>query len=86
MHSDLEAHKIPTTGLTRARLTVKLTFSRVPWNKKSKEIFYIDGHAVRSEQMHRCIFECKSEIATDEVVYRAVLREAQEWPIGWPRP
>jgi hypothetical protein len=85
MHKDLEAHNIPTTELTRVRFAVKLIFSRVPWNTQSKEIFYTDGKAMRSEEMHHCIFECESEIATDQAIYRSVLREVQEWPLGWPR-
>jgi hypothetical protein len=85
MHKDLQTHKIPTTELTHARLAVKLTFSRVPWNKRSKEIFYIDGKPIRSEQMYHCIFECESEIATDGAAHRSSLREIQGWPIGWPR-
>jgi hypothetical protein len=85
MHQDLGTHNIPTTGLTRARLAAKLTFTEVPWNAQTREIFYSNGKAMYSEQMHQCVFDCDSEIATDETVYRSNLREVQEWPLGWPR-
>jgi hypothetical protein len=84
MQQDLATQRIPTTVLVRARLSVKLSFSQVPWNTKTKEIFYSNGEAVRSQKMHKCIFDCDSEVATDEAVYRSTRTEAQEWPVGWP--
>ena len=84
MQQDLATHRIPTTVLVRARLSVKLSFSQVPWNSRTKEIFYSNGEAVRSQKMHKCIFDCDSEVATDEAVYRSTRTEAQEWPVGWP--
>ncbi len=84
MQRDLTIHRIPTTVLVRARLSVKLSFSQVPWNTRTKEIFYSNGEAVRSQKMNRCNFECDSEVATDEAVYRSKRTEVQEWPVGWP--
>ena len=84
MKQDLATHRIPTTLLVHARLSARLSFSRVPWNTRTKEIFISSGKAVRSQEMHKCIFECASEVATDEVLYRSKRTETQEWPIGWP--
>jgi hypothetical protein len=84
MRQDLEIHRIPAALLTRARLSAKLSFSRIPWNTRTKEIFYVGGSAVRTESMHECIFECDSEVATIAAVYRAKQREIQCWPVGWP--
>jgi hypothetical protein len=82
MQADLAANKIPIAALTSARLTVKLSFSLVQWN--TREIFYSDAGAVRTEKMNRCNMECDSNVATDEAVYRSKLTQVQEWPIGWP--
>ena len=84
MRQDLQTHGIPSALLTRARLSVKLSFSRIPWDTKTKEIFYVDGSAVRSENMHKCIFECDSEVATSEAIHRGKQTEVQQWPVGWP--
>src|SRR5882724_3860401 len=53
MKQDLATHRIPTTVLVRARLSVRLSFSQVPWNTRTKEIFYSNGEAVRSQKMHK---------------------------------
>jgi hypothetical protein len=84
MQDDLAANKIPFVALKRARLSVNLTFSVVPWNKQSREIFYSDEGAVRTEKMTRCTMECDSNVATDEAVYSSRLTDVQEWPLGWP--
>jgi hypothetical protein len=84
IQADLAANRIPVASLTGARLSVKLSFSEVPWNKHTRQIFYSDEGSVRTEKMNRCTIECDSNVATDEAVYRSKLREIQEWPIGWP--
>jgi hypothetical protein len=84
IQEDLATNKIPVATLTGAHLTVKLSFSVVPWNEPAKEIFYSDGKAVRTEKMNQCILECDSNVTTDETVYRSTLFEVQEWPLGWP--
>jgi hypothetical protein len=84
MKQDLATHRIPTTRLVHARLSAKLSFSQVPWNTRTKETFYSNGEAMRSQEMHKCIFECASDVATDEAVYRSKRTEIQAWPIGWP--
>jgi hypothetical protein len=81
---DLETHRIPAGLLTRAHLSAKLSFSKIPWNPKTKETFHKGGSVVRSENMHSCIFECESEVATKETVYRSKQVDTQEWPLGWP--
>ena len=85
MQDDLAANKIPVSALVGARLSVKLSFSVVPWSKHTREVFYSDEGAVRTEKMNRCAMECDSNVVTDEAVYRAKLTEVQEWPIGWPQ-
>jgi hypothetical protein len=84
LQQDLAKNKVPIAAVAGARLTVKLSFSVVPWNEPAKEIFYSDGKAVRTEKMNRCIVQCDSNVITDEAVYRSKLTEVQEWPFGWP--
>jgi hypothetical protein len=84
LQQDLAKHRIPTAGLVRAHLSAKLSFSQIPWNTKTKENFYSNGKAVRSKDMHKCIFECDSEVTTGKTVYRSKQTEIQEWPVGWP--
>ena len=84
LRRDLESNEIPIAALTGARLAVELSFSVVPWNERTGEIFLSDGKVARTPQMNRCIMKCESNVTTDEVVYRSTLIETQEWPIGWP--
>ena len=84
VRDDLAANEIPVVALNRARLTVNLLFRVVPWSKQTKEIFYSDAGAVRSEEMNRCAMECDSNVVTDESVYRSKLTEVEAWPVGWP--
>jgi hypothetical protein len=84
LQQDLATNKMPIAALTGAHLAVKLSFSVVPWNEPTREIFYSDGKAIRTEKMNRCVMECSSNVATDESVYRSKLMEVQEWPLGWP--
>ena len=84
LQQDLATNKIPISVLTGAHFAVKLSFSLVPWNERTKEIFYSGGKAVRTEKMNRCVMECHSNVTTDESVYHSKLIEAQEWPLGWP--
>lgn len=80
----LKATNTPEGKLIDAELTVKLTFSVVPWNEDVREIFYTDGTPVRTTEMHRCVMECFSDVITDDGAYRAELTQVQEWPVGWP--
>jgi hypothetical protein len=84
MQEDLATNKIPMASIADARLSVKLSFSVVPWSAPKGQIFYSEGGAVRTENMNRCTMECTSKVATDETVYRSELTEVQEWPIDWP--
>jgi hypothetical protein len=70
----------------RARLRVKLSFSRTTWyERRNKEkMFYVRGQPIRATEMHRCKFECDSEIVKGSRTYRANYKEIEEWPIGWP--
>jgi hypothetical protein len=84
-HKELPLLHVPITAVLRASLVVELSFSLIPWDTQTKELFFTDGKSVRSQQMHRCVFDCASEVATDEVVYHSKLRNIQEWPLGWPQ-
>ena len=84
MQHNLAANKIPSVALKGARLSVNFSFSVVAWSKQTREIFYSDAGAVRTEKMNRCTMECDNYVATDEAVYCSKLTEVQEWPIGWP--
>ena len=84
LQQDLATNKIPIAALTGAHLVVKLSFSVVPWNEPTRESFYSDGKAIRTERMNRCVIECNSNVTTDESIYRSGLMEVQEWPVGWP--
>ncbi len=70
----------------RARLRVKLSFSRITWEERTNrvEMFYVKGKAIQGTQMHRCKFECDSEIVTDARTARTCYEEVEEWPVGWP--
>jgi hypothetical protein len=70
----------------RARLRVKLAFSRITWEERTNtvEIFCVKGEPIKGAQMHRCKFECDSEIVTDPQTVRVCYEEVEEWPIGWP--
>jgi hypothetical protein len=84
LRQDLATNETPLAVLTGAHLAVKLSFSVVPWNEPTREIFYSGGKAVRTEKMNRCVMECDSDVTTDEAAYHSKLTEAQEWPLGWP--
>ena len=84
LQRDLAANKISIAELTGAELAAKLSFSIVPWNETTREIFYSGGKAVRTEKMNRCVVECDSNVTTDEAEYRSKLIEVQEWPLSWP--
>lgn len=81
---DLARSRIPAVVLTRAHVAVKLSFSQVPWNTKTKHIFYKAGKAVLLERMHKCVFECESEVTTKKAAYHSKLVASQEWPVDWP--
>lgn len=85
IHKELPLLHIPITAVIRASLVVELSFSLILWDTQTRELFLTDGKSVRSEQMHQCVFDCASEVATDEVVYQSKLRDIQEWPLGWPQ-
>ena len=86
LRDDLAANDISVSLIASARLTVGLTFSIVPWNSITKEIFFLGGQAARTETMNRCAFECGSSVMTNDREYTSNLIEAREWPMGWPKP
>ena len=72
--------------ILRARLKVKLSFSKIDWEerKNTAEKFYVHGQPIRTTQMHRCKFECDTEILQGVRTYRSNYEEIEEWPTGWP--
>ena len=83
--ADLESNEIPVAGLTRASLDAKLSFSEISWrDKRSNDQYFNDGRPVRTDTIHRCAIACKSEVATNDAVYRSELEDIEEWPAGWP--
>jgi len=84
LQKELLAHHTPTKGILHARLAAKLAFTEVPWNPNTRDVFCVSGKAVTTKRMHRCGFDCDSEIAIRHKVYRSRLKEVQEWPFGWP--
>jgi hypothetical protein len=80
----LRATNSPEGKLIDAELTVRLTFSVVPWNEEVRESFYTGGTAVRTKEMHRCVMQCRSDVIADDAAYQSELTQVQEWPIGWP--
>jgi hypothetical protein len=83
LQQDMRRRAQPTV-LVRAHLSAKLSFTQVPWNARTKEIFYSNGEVVRSQKMHNCVFECRSEVAGDGAAFHCKRIETQEWPVGWP--
>jgi hypothetical protein len=85
LKDDLKAHQIPVAAISHARLRAKLSLSNIPWSEKTKaEIFFANGNVIRTSKLNRCIIECESEVATDEIVYRSKYDDLEEWPPGWP--
>ena len=72
--------------ILRARLKVKLSFSKINWEerKNTVELFYVNGQPICTTQMHRCKFECDTEILQGAQTYRSNYKEIEEWPTGWP--
>lgn len=82
---DLARHGIPVESLRLAHLRVRLTFTRIPWHQRTPgEQFFAHQHQIVGSEMQRGAFECESEVATDEAVYRTSYSEVEEWPVGWP--
>jgi hypothetical protein len=80
----LSASKISITDVSSAHVTSKLSFSNVPWNEQTKEIFYSRGKSVRTKKMHRCVFECACTLTTNGRTHRSELTDIQQWPFNWP--
>ena len=71
LREDLVANDISVSLVARARLMVGLTFSKVPWNSHTREIFFLGGQAARTETMNRCTFECGSSVMTGDGEYQS---------------
>jgi hypothetical protein len=87
LRDDLKRYQIPLDGLIRARLSAQLRFSKIPWSARTRkeEKFFDKGLLFQTSKMHRCEIDCRSEVATDEAVYRGQYSDVEEWPVGWPR-
>ena len=86
LREDLSAHDIPADAVLRAELHAELELSRIGLPQRATREQHMDsrGKPIRTGEFHRLRIECKSEVATDEVVYTASLSDVEEWPVGWP--
>jgi hypothetical protein len=78
-------HDVPHV-LWLASIVFKKSTGRITWEERTNrvEMFYVKGKAIQGAQMHRCKFECDSEIVTDARTARTCYEEVEEWPVGWP--
>ena len=81
----LATHRISESTVKFGRLKVRLTFSIVPWQEASGEVFYLDGKPYETETMNHCVFECQSAISTAEGTFNSTVLANQSWPVGWPQ-
>jgi hypothetical protein len=83
---NLELEHVPAAAVTRANIEAKVSFDQIPWSGRSKksEVHYVKGEPYQSAMVHRCIFECDSELVVNGTTYRSNIRDVEEWPVGWP--
>jgi hypothetical protein len=83
---NLELEHVPSAVVARARVAAKLSFDQIPWSERSKkaEIHYVRGQPYQSAMVHRCVFDCDSELVVNGTSYRSNMRDVEEWPVGWP--
>jgi hypothetical protein len=86
LREDLLAHGIPAESLRHAQLHAELGFSRIDASSRATNDQHIDlgGKPVRKGAFNRVQINCRSEVATDEAVYKSTLSDLEEWPVGWP--
>src|SRR5690242_10304883 len=83
---NLDLEHIRSDAVSRAALTVKLSLDQVPWTERSNktDIHYIKNRPFQSAMVHRCVFDCESELIVNSDSYRSNMRDVEEWPVGWP--
>ncbi len=85
LREDMECYHIPMGALVCATLWATLNFDEIAWHDRTgKDMFFNNGGAIHTDRMHRCLIDCESEIATNEMIYKSQYHDAKEWPIGWP--
>jgi hypothetical protein len=84
---ELASQKIRPDAISRATIKASIKLSLIPSTerKNKDQTFYEDNQEVRTTEMHRCVIECVSEIATEKTSYTSHLRDVEEWPTGWPK-
>jgi hypothetical protein len=85
---ELAAQNITIETLKRASIRADIRLNMIPWAERTnkKEVFYLDGQALQTREMYRCIIECESEIEAGKASYTSRLNDIEEWPTGWPKP
>jgi hypothetical protein len=83
---NLDLEHIRSDAVARATLAVKLSLDQVPWTERSNkaETHYIKNQPFQSALVHRCAFDCESELIVNSGSYRSNMRDVEEWPVGWP--
>jgi hypothetical protein len=84
---ELAAQKIRPEAIARATIKATIQLSLVPWTKRENraQVFYENNQEVRTIEVHRCVIECVSVIATEKTSYTSCLSDVEEWPAGWPK-
>jgi len=86
LNQELRTNRIPIEAVVRAWVRADLSFSQLPWKKRSINEYFFndDGQEVRTPTIHQCRIQCESEVKTDEAIYRSDREDIEEWPAGWP--
>ena len=84
---ELAAQKIHPEAIARATIKATIKLSLIPSTEREnkEQAFYEHNQEIRTTEMHRCVIECVSEIATEKTSYTSRLRDVEEWPTGWPK-
>jgi len=85
---ELARQSISADTLKSARVKANIQLSIIPSSEhgNKSEVFYVGGQIVHTQEMHRCIIECGSEISTDKATFTSHIGDIEEWPTGWPAP
>jgi hypothetical protein len=83
---DLTNHSIDSENLRCAKLTAELSLSTIESNQRVTHDHHMDqaGRPIAKGAFHRLTIRCRSEVATDEKVYRSEYSDTEEFPHGWP--
>jgi hypothetical protein len=77
---ELISNSLSVSDIVSAQLLVEMSFSTAPFES---QLVDSDSTPATTHTFHRCVVRCKSEIVTDENVYRGILYDVKEWPMKW---